>query len=138
MMLDKTLSGELNELVDAARAASDRIGRSDVFVLPFPVKSWQNDFCRMYRRVKKPDIVPVGSFDEALAAWFGCSAPALLQAITDRLGDPQGVFRAEDEAALLDALSGSSGRSGAFYTTEDAFFAAFTTHVLAFLMGNFD
>lgn len=138
-MLDKTLSKELNGLVDAARAASDRIGRSDAFVLPFPVKNWQRDFCRMYRRVRELNPVPAAeSFDEALAAWFGCSAPALVQAITDRLGDPQGVFRAEDEAALLDALSSSNGRSGAFYTAEDAFFAAFGTHVLAFLTGNFD
>ena len=134
---------ELSEYVcgviqDAVKQ-SERISMSDMIAATFAADGWEKAFKRAYRvRSFKP--TPVNeTLIESLAEWLG-EAPAkeAADALIARLGAPVAVFRAEKEDALLCALSGSHRRFGAFYTTEDAFFAVFETHAIAFLMGNFD
>ena len=62
----------------------------------------------------------------------------VIDRVTSRLGEPIQVYRAADEKKLIDRLSSCNGGIGAYYFTEDVFFVAFQTHVLAFLMGNFE
>ncbi len=137
-MLDTPLSTELNELMDRAHEGSDRIGYSDAGVSAYTAATWMKDFRRHYH-VRKFNTVPAEeTFEESLAEWYGCTAPALAQAIKDLLGEPLEVLRAEDHYALTDQLSSASGRIGAYYCTDDAFFVVFRTHALAFILGSFD
>jgi len=137
-MLDKPLSATLNGLLDRAAETSDRLGRSDTAVFAYDPKDWQKSFCRQYRVKRFTPVSAEETFSEALADWFGSAAADLSDAIVSLLGEPRAVYRAENEPALLDALSGSERGFGAFYFTEGAFFVAFETRVLAFLMGNFE
>jgi hypothetical protein len=137
-MLDTPLSTELNELMDRAHEGSDRIGYSDAGVSAYTAATWMKDFRRHYH-VRKFNLIPAEeTFEESLAEWYGCTAPALAQALKDRLGEPLEVLRAEDHYALTDQLSSCNGRIGAYYCTDDAFFVVFRTHALAFIMGSFD
>lgn len=137
-MLDTSLSAELNELMERAQEGSDRIGYSDAGVSAYTAETWLKDFRRHYH-VKKFDLIPAEeSFEESLAEWYGCTAPALCEKIKERFGEPLAVLRAEDHYALTDQLSSCNGRTGAYYCTDDAFFAVFRTHALAFIMGSFD
>ena len=137
-MLDTSLSVELNELMERAQEGSDRIGYSDAGVSAYTAETWLKDFRRHYH-VKKFDLIPAEeSFEESLAEWYGCTAPALCEKIKERLGEPLAVLRAEDHYALTDQLSSCNGRIGAYYCTDDAFFVVFRTHALAFITGSFD
>lgn len=137
-MYDQALSAQLNDLLDCAVKMSDRIGRSDAAVFAYTAKDWQKSFRRQHRVRSFTPVPAEETFPQALSEWLGNTGYETAKAIQSLLGDPSGVYRAENEPALLAALSGSERGFGAFYTTEDAFFAVFETHVLAFLMGNFD
>ena len=137
-MPDTALSEYLNGMLNRARAQSDRIGRSDVCVFAYFADGWEKAFRRQYRLRALRPVPAEETFFESLAEWFGCSAPELVRAIEDRLGEPVAILRAADEQKLIDKLSSCNGGVGAFYFTEDVFFAAFRTHVLAFLVGNFE
>ena len=137
-MLDTPLSKTLNDLLEGFAERSDRIGKSCAGVSAYGAENWEKSFCRHYH-VRRFRLVPAEeTFSESLSDWLGNVGPEAAEAITDLLGEPIAVLRAADEKKLLDRLSSCNGRIGAYYFTEDVFFVAFQTHVLAFLMGNFE
>lgn len=141
-MLDTQLSEYLNGLLEIAGDCSEWLGRSEIGVSAYTADGWEKAFCRHYRIKSFTPVPQKETFYQTLVRWLGGGAPKLSKAVTERitarLGEPVAVYRAADEDALLKALSSSEGGMDAFYFTEDAFFVAFRTHVLAFLMGNFD
>ena len=141
-MLDTRLSAYLNGVTELACAFSDWIEYSSVGVSAYAKDDWEKAFCRHYR-VK--DFTPVPAeetFYQTLVRWYGSSplgiTKKVIDRVTSRLGEPIQVYRAVDEKKLIDRLSSCNGGIGAYYFTEDVFFVEFKTHVLAFLMGNFE
>lgn len=141
-MLDTALSIRLNGILELACMFSDRVGYSTAEVSAYTADGWEKAFCRHYR-VRKFTPVPVReTFYESLNEWLGSEELGLAKKVvgrfTHRLGEPLKVYRAADEDKLIDRLSSCEGGIGAFYITDDVFFVAFKTHVLAFLIGNFE
>ena len=141
-MLDTRTSAYMNGVTELACAFSDWIGYSSVGVSAYTKDDWEKAFCRHYR-VKEFTPVPVQeTFYQTLVRWYGSSPLKITQKVIDRvthrLGEPLQVYRAADEEKLIDRLSSCNGGIGAYYFTEDVFFVEFKTHVLAFLMGNFE
>ena len=141
-MLDTRLSAYLNVVTELACAFSDWIGYSSVGVSAYTKDDWEKAFCRHYH-VKEFTPVPAEeTFYQTLVRWYGSSPLGItrkvIDRVTSRLGEPIAVYRAADEEKLIDRLSSCNGGIGAYYFTEDVFFVEFKTHVLAFLMGNFE
>lgn len=141
-MLDTRLSSYLNGVTELACAFSDWIGYSSVGVSAYTKDDWEKAFCRHYH-VKEFTPVPAEeTFYQTLVRWYGSSPLGItrkvIDRVTSRLGEPIAVYRAADEEKLIDRLSSCNGGIGAYYFTEDVFFVEFKTHVLAFLMGNFE
>lgn len=141
-MLDTKLSTYLNGILDLACSLSKWIGYSSAGVSAYTKEGWEDAFRRHYH---VRDFTPVSveeTLYQNLVQWLGSTsfglAKNVIDCITNRLGEPLRVYRAADEKALIDKLSSCNGGAGAYYFTEDVFFVAFETHVLAFLMGNFD
>ena len=128
-MLDTRLSSYLNGILDLASAVSEWIGYSNAGVSAYTKDGWEEAFRRHYH-IKQ------------LVQWLGSTSFGLVKhtvdCITHKLGEPLAVYRAENEQALIDRLSCCNGHIGAYYFTEDVFFVAFETHVLAFIMGNWE
>ena len=141
-MPDTPLSEYLNGILDLACAQSEWIGRSEIAVSAYPADGWEKAFCRHYRVKDFTPVMQEQTFYQTLVQWLGGAAPKLTKNVTElfvhRLGKPLAVYRAADEKQLIDKLSSCNGGAGAFYFTEDVFFVAFQTHVLAFIMGNFE
>ena len=140
---DRTLSAYLNGILALASVCSAGTGRSDVTVSVYAAAGFPDAFRADFRLRSAP--VPndaAQTFSEALGAWLGPGDRNLTErvvALFEReLGPAQRVFRAGNEDALLRDLSSSERGFGAFYTTEDAFFVAFSEYTAAFLMGNFE
>lgn len=141
-MLDTRLSSYLNGVMDLASALSEWIGYSSAGVSAYTKDGWEEAFRRHYH-VRDFTPVPVEeTLYQNLVQWFGSTSFGLAKnaigCITHRLGEPLQVCRAADEKTLIDKLSSCNGGIGAYYFTEDVFFVEFKTHVLAFLMGNFE
>ena len=141
-MLDTLLSAYLNGVTDLACMFSTWIEYSSIGVSAYTKDGWEKEFCRHYH-VK--DFTPVPAeetFYQSLVRWLGSSELGLtkkvVERVTNRLGEPAAVCRAADEKKLIDRLSSCNGGIGAYYFTEDIFFVEFKTHVLAFIMGNFE
>jgi len=141
-MLDTRLSSYLNGVMDLAGSLSKWIGYSSAGVSAYTKDGWEEAFRRHYH-VKDFTPVPVEeTLYQNLVRWLGSTSFGLTKnvvgCITHRLGEPLQVCRAAEEKALIDRLSSCNGGVGAYYFTEDVFFVEFKTHVLAFLMGNFE
>ncbi len=141
-MLDTRLSSYLNGVTELACTFSKWIGYSTVGVSAYTKDGWEEAFRRHYH-IKQFTAVPVQeTFYQSLVQWYGSSPIGITKKVTDlikyRLGEPLAVYRAENEQALIDRLSSCNGHIGAYYFTEDVFFVAFETHVLAFIMGNWE
>ena len=125
-------------LTEAMRR-SEQIGRSDIGVYVYPADGWTRAFRRAFHIRSFHPAETGETLLASLSDWLGTEpAEQAATALSDRFGAPVAVLRAENEPALLRALSSSERGFGAFYTTEDVFFAAFDDCVLAFIMGNFD
>lgn len=140
---DRTLSAYINGILALASVCSAGTGRSDVTVSVYAAAHFPDAFRTEWRLKSAP--VPIDAaqtFSEALGAWLGPGDRNLTErvvALFEReLGPAQRVFRAGNADALLCDLSASERGFGAFYTTEDAFFVAFSEYTAAFLMGNFE
>ncbi len=141
-MLDTPLSSYLNGIMDLSSALSEWIGRSNAGVSAYTKDGWEDAFCRHYH-IKQFTPVPVPeTFYQTLVQWLGSTSFGLtkhvIDCITYKLGEPLAVYRAENEETLIDRLSSCNGHIGAYYCTEDVFFVEFKTHVLAFIMGNWE
>ncbi len=141
-MLDTKLSSYLNGILDLASALSEWIGYSNAGVSAYTKDGWEEAFRRHYH-IKSLTPVPVEeTMYQTLVQWLGSTSFGLTKHVTDcithKLGEPLAVYRAQEEQALIDRLSCCNGHIGAYYFTEDVFFVAFETHVLAFLMGNWE
>ncbi|MBQ1632894.1 MAG: hypothetical protein II049_08750 [Clostridia bacterium] len=141
-MLDTRLSSYLNGMLDLASSLSEWIGYSNAGVSAYTKDGWEEAFRRHYH-VKQFTPVPAEeTFYQTLVQWLGSTSFGLtknvIDCITYKLGEPLAVYRAENEKALIDRLSGCNGGIGAYYFTEDVFFVEFKTHVLAFIMGNWE
>ena len=141
-MLDTRLSSYLNGILDLSSALSEWIGCSNAGVSAYTKDGWEDAFRRHYH-IKQFTPVPVGeTFYQTLVQWYGSSPLGItrkvIDRVTHRLGEPIQVYRAADEEKLIDKLSSCNGGIGAYYFTEDVFFVEFKTHVLAFIMGNFE
>ena len=141
-MLDTRLSSYLNGIMDLAGALSEWIGYSTAGVSAYTKDGWEAAFRRHYHVGELTPVPVEETLYQNLVQWFGSTsfglAKSAVDCITHRLGEPLRVFRAADEKKLIDKLSSCSGGVGAYYFTEDVFFVEFKTHVLAFLMGNFE
>ena len=141
-MLDTRLSSYLNGILDLACSLSKWIGYSSAGVSAYTSDEWEKAFCRHYHVRNFTPVPAEETFYQTLVQWLGSTSFDLTKnvigCITHRLGEPTAVYRAADEKALIDKLSSCSGGVGAYYFTEDVFFVAFETHVLAFIMGNFE
>ena len=141
-MLDTPLSQNLNGILELASVLSTWVGRSDVGVSAYTRTGWEKAFCRHYHVRSFTPVQTDETLHSALNDWLGDEPANLSKVVAERfehrLGKALCVYRAKDEQKLLDALSGCNGHAGAYHFTEGAFFVAFQTHVLAFLMGNFE
>jgi hypothetical protein len=141
-MLDTPLSSYLNGIMDLACMYSTWIGYSTAGVSAYTSDEWEKAFCRHYHVRDFTPVLIQETFYQSLVRWLGASELQTTKKVTElfirRLGEPIAVYRAADEKKLIDKLSSCNGGIGAYYFTEDVFFVAFRTHVLAFIMGNFE
>ena len=141
---ETSLRGYLNGITELASACSEWIGRSTVSVCVYLPEEFPERFQKDFRLRKPVTLVESPeSFKQTIVQWFGATPYRLCDHVVGiieyELGKVKRVLRAADEQALLNDLSaGEHGGYGAYYFTEDVFFVAFETHVLAFLMGNFE
>lgn len=139
-MLDTPLSSYLNGILDLACMFSEWIGYSGIGVSAYTADDWEKAFRRHYHVRDFTPVPAKETFYQTLVQWIGSSelqtTKKVTELITYRLGEPLAVYRAADEEKLIDKLSGCNGGVSGYYFTEDVFFVAFRTHVLAFIMGN--
>ena len=141
-MLDTRLSSYLNGILDLASALSEWIGYSNAGVSAYTKDGWEEAFRKHYHIKQFTPVPAEETFYQTLVQWLGSTSFGLtkhvIDCITHKLGEPLAVYRAQDEQALIDRLSSCNGHIGAYYFTEDVFFVEFETHVLAFIMGNWE
>ena len=138
---ERDVFDKIDELIEEAAYRSEWIGRSYIRLYSFPRERFARKFCRFFRIPEwKGHVVPAEKTAlECLVEWLGeeerASVEELIALASAHFGVPGGVWHVENEAWVLERLSGRRGRSG-FFFTEDLFFAEFGETVLCFIMGN--
>lgn len=133
--------GFLNGVTALASLCSEWVGRSDVSVAVYAKADFPDRFVRDYR-IRTPLTLTESpeTFKQTLVQWFGATPYRLTDHVVGlfeyELGKAEHVYRAADERALLNDLSGAERGFGAYFFTEDVFFVAFSEHTLVFLLGN--